>query len=109
VRTVEAHQAWRAAELRAQHYHRTKRPLSLGDCLLLASVAEGERVATSDPHVLDTGLRRTSTGPRWPTRVVGVTPSHGDGASVPVDAWWLSRCDGTLDVQKADAPVGAAS
>lgn len=54
VRTVEAHHAWRAAELRVKHYHRTKRPLSLGDCLLLASVAEGERVATSDPHVLDT-------------------------------------------------------
>jgi uncharacterized protein with PIN domain len=51
--TDRAH-AWRAAELRVKHYHRTRRPLSLGDCLLLAMATEENRVATSDPHVLAT-------------------------------------------------------
>jgi uncharacterized protein with PIN domain len=49
--TEQAH-AWRAAELRVKYYHRTRRPLSLGDCLLLAQAGDGDRVATSDPHVL---------------------------------------------------------
>jgi PIN domain nuclease of toxin-antitoxin system len=51
--TDRAH-AWRAAELRVKHYHRTRRPLSLGDCLLLAMATEENRVATADPHVLTT-------------------------------------------------------
>jgi len=51
---VERSHAWRAAELRSKHYHRTRRPLSLGDCLLLAMVGEQDKVATSDPHVLAT-------------------------------------------------------
>jgi PIN domain nuclease of toxin-antitoxin system len=51
--TDRAH-AWRAAELRVKHYHRTRRPLSLGDCLLLAMTTEENRVATADPHVLAT-------------------------------------------------------
>lgn len=54
VRAVERSQAWRAAELRAKHYHRTNRPLSLGDCLLLAMSGEEDRVVTADPHVLAT-------------------------------------------------------
>lgn len=54
VRAAERSHAWRAAELRAKHYHRTDRPLSLGDCLLLAMTDEDDRVATSDPHVLAT-------------------------------------------------------
>lgn len=32
--TERAH-GWRAAELRVKHYHRTRRPLSLGDCCSL--------------------------------------------------------------------------
>jgi uncharacterized protein with PIN domain len=52
VRAAERPHAWRAAELRAKHYHRTRRPLSLGDCLLLAMAGEQDRVATSDPYVL---------------------------------------------------------
>jgi uncharacterized protein with PIN domain len=54
VRAVERPHAWRAAELRVEHYHRTKRPLSLGDCLLLAMAGKDDRVATSDPYVLKT-------------------------------------------------------
>ncbi len=44
--------ARRAGSLRAAHYHRVRRPLSLADCVLLASGAPGDRVATADPHVL---------------------------------------------------------
>ena len=54
VRAVERLHAWRAAELRVKHYHRTRRPLSLGDCLLLAMAGEQDQVATADPCVLDT-------------------------------------------------------
>jgi PIN domain nuclease of toxin-antitoxin system len=52
VRPAERVHAWRAAELRAKHYHRTRRPLSLGDCLLLAMTDQEDRLATADPHVL---------------------------------------------------------
>jgi uncharacterized protein with PIN domain len=54
VRPAERPHAWRAARLRAQHYYRTRRPLSLGDCLLLALTEQGDRLATSDPHILRT-------------------------------------------------------
>jgi uncharacterized protein with PIN domain len=54
VRAAERPHAWRAAELRVKHYHRTRCPLSLGDCLLLAMTGEQDQVATSDPHVLAT-------------------------------------------------------
>lgn len=53
VRAVEPEHGWRAAELRAQHYHRINCPLSLGDCLLLAMAVDGGRLATSDPYLLD--------------------------------------------------------
>lgn len=52
MRPAERLHAWRAAELRVKHYHRTRRPLSLGDCLLLAMTNQQDRLATSDPHVL---------------------------------------------------------
>jgi uncharacterized protein with PIN domain len=54
LRAVDSHHAWRAAELRVKHYHRTRRPLSLGDCLLLAMTSEADQLATADPHVLAT-------------------------------------------------------
>jgi PIN domain nuclease of toxin-antitoxin system len=47
--------AWGAAELRAKYYDRRSCPLSLADCLLLAS-ADGNVVATADP-ALATVLR----------------------------------------------------
>jgi uncharacterized protein with PIN domain len=54
IRAVEPAHAWRAAELRSKHYHRTRRPLSLGDCLLLAMTGEDDRLATADPDLLAT-------------------------------------------------------
>jgi predicted nucleic acid-binding protein len=44
--------ARRAAELRARHYHRSSRPISLADAVLIASAREGDRIATADPDVL---------------------------------------------------------
>ncbi len=44
--------ARRAAELRAAHYHRSSRPISLADAVLLASTGAGDRIATADPDVL---------------------------------------------------------
>jgi len=44
--------ARRAAELRAAHYHRERRPISLGDVMLLAAAGPGVRIATADPDVL---------------------------------------------------------
>lgn len=46
--------AWRAAELRARHYHRRDAPLSLADCVLLATAGEDDSIATSDPSVAAT-------------------------------------------------------
>lgn len=51
---LDAMVATRAGLLRARHYHRTRRAVSLADCV----VAEVARVApmpvaTSDPHLLD--------------------------------------------------------
>jgi predicted nucleic acid-binding protein len=44
--------ARRAAEIRAGHYHRSTRPLSLADAVLIASAGPGDRIATADTHVL---------------------------------------------------------
>lgn len=44
--------ALRAAEIRAEHYHRSARPISLADAVLVASAGQGDRVATADPDVL---------------------------------------------------------
>lgn len=43
-----------AAELRARHYHRTERPISLADAVLLATAGSDRRLAlaTADPDVL---------------------------------------------------------
>jgi predicted nucleic acid-binding protein len=45
-------EAWRAAELRARHYHRTRCPLSLSDAVLIASAASDARIASPDRYVL---------------------------------------------------------
>jgi PIN domain nuclease of toxin-antitoxin system len=48
--TVEV--ADRAAKLRTEHYHRSRRPLSLADCVALATAMElGSALATSDVHL----------------------------------------------------------
>jgi len=45
-------EAWRAADLRAEHYHRKRCPLSMADCLLLAhSLSTNDPLATSDPAI----------------------------------------------------------
>ncbi|MGH3084657.1 MAG: PIN domain-containing protein [Gaiellaceae bacterium] len=45
-------EAWLATELRAKHYHRKQRPLSMADCFLLAhAIAANDDLATSDPDV----------------------------------------------------------
>ncbi len=47
-------EVWLAAEVRVSEYHRSKRPLSMADCLLLAhALSTGEAVATAHPHVAD--------------------------------------------------------
>jgi predicted nucleic acid-binding protein len=44
--------ARRAAEIRARHYHRSSRPISLADAVLIGSAKPGDRIATADPDVL---------------------------------------------------------
>jgi PIN domain nuclease of toxin-antitoxin system len=51
---LDEHLARRAAEIRVEHYHRSRSPLSLADVILIASVGEGDRIATADPDVLAT-------------------------------------------------------
>lgn len=47
--------ARRAGAVRGRHYHARQRPISLADCLALATaLALGDVLATSDPHLLDT-------------------------------------------------------
>jgi len=42
-----------AGRLRARHYHRTTRAVSMADCVLAATAqVTGEPLATSDPHLL---------------------------------------------------------
>jgi predicted nucleic acid-binding protein len=41
-----------AALIRAQYYHRSSRPISLADAVLIASATGHDRIATADPDVL---------------------------------------------------------
>ena len=49
---LDVARARRATEVRAQHYHRTRRPISLADAILIASASTTDRIATPDPDVL---------------------------------------------------------
>lgn len=51
---VDEGAAWRAAAIRARHYHRTERDLSLADCILIASAGPDDTIATADEHVAST-------------------------------------------------------
>jgi PIN domain nuclease of toxin-antitoxin system len=51
--------AYRAAEIRARHYHRSSCPISVADAVLLASAGEGDRIATADPDVLAVATEET--------------------------------------------------
>jgi predicted nucleic acid-binding protein len=44
--------ARRAAEIRTTHYHRSTRPISLADAILVATARSADRLATADPDVL---------------------------------------------------------
>jgi predicted nucleic acid-binding protein len=44
--------ARRAAEIRARHYHRSSRPISLADAVLIGSAKLDDRIATADPDLL---------------------------------------------------------
>jgi predicted nucleic acid-binding protein len=41
-----------AADIRARCYHRTRAPISLADCLLLAATGESNALATADGHLI---------------------------------------------------------
>jgi predicted nucleic acid-binding protein len=49
---VDAASARRAAGIRTGHYHRSRRPISLADAVLIASADRGDRIATADRDVL---------------------------------------------------------
>ena len=51
---LDEHLARKAGELRVDHYHRSRSPLSLADVILIASARSGDRIATADPDVLTT-------------------------------------------------------
>jgi uncharacterized protein with PIN domain len=62
----------RAGELRARHHDRRTRPVSLGDCLALASaMREEEALASSDPALIATARDEG-------VAVVPLPDSHGD-------------------------------
>ena len=51
---VEAEVTIRAGLLRARHYHRTNRAVSLADCVAAETARPlGRRLASADPHLLD--------------------------------------------------------
>lgn len=45
--------AWRSGEIRADHYSRKHRALSMCDCLLLATAGASDEIATSDVAVAE--------------------------------------------------------
>lgn len=56
VRPLDLAIARGAAVIRARHYHRSSRPISLADAILIASAGPGARIATADPDVLAVAL-----------------------------------------------------
>ena len=51
---IDSAAAMRAGLLRARHYHRRDRAVSLADCVVAETARSGSAaVATSDPHLLD--------------------------------------------------------
>lgn len=58
--------AVRAGSLRAQHYSRGGRELSLADAILLASAGPSDHVATADPLVLELAVAAGATPVRLP-------------------------------------------
>jgi predicted nucleic acid-binding protein len=54
LRPIDESIARRAADIRARHYHRSRAPLSLADCILLAAVSRSDTLATADEPLLRT-------------------------------------------------------
>lgn len=52
--TIDERIARRAADIRARRYHRTRAPLSLADCILLAATGEEDELATADGPLIRT-------------------------------------------------------
>ena len=82
---LDEHLARRAGELRVEHYHRSRSPLSLADVILIASAKPADRIATADPDVLadrrDTGHRDSrATRPGLAQLQLGVNRPAVDGA-----------------------------
>jgi predicted nucleic acid-binding protein len=50
--SLDVDRARRAASIRARYYHRSARPISLADAILVASAGPGDRIVTADPDVL---------------------------------------------------------
>ena len=59
--SVDEQLARDAADIRARHYHRTRAPLSLADCVLIAAAKSAEALATADGPLMrvarDEGLK----------------------------------------------------
>jgi predicted nucleic acid-binding protein len=52
--SIDAGLAMRAGLLRARHYHRSQRAVSLADCVAAETASSGDaRLASADPHLLD--------------------------------------------------------
>jgi predicted nucleic acid-binding protein len=45
--------AWTSAALRARHYHRRRRAVSVADCVLVASAGKGDQIVTNDPALIE--------------------------------------------------------
>jgi predicted nucleic acid-binding protein len=52
--SIDPRIAWQAGELRAAHYHRKAAPLSLADCIVLATAGPDDEIASSDATVIAT-------------------------------------------------------
>ena len=74
---VDAKLGLAAGRLRARHYHRSRRAVSIADCVAAeAARAASDRLATADPHLLDVCQAErigvlvlpASDGSRWSPR-----------------------------------------
>ena len=72
---LEPLQAWRASEIRAAHYHRSRCPISLADAVLVASAPAGGRIASSDGPLLGVAASEGVT-------TIALPDSKGHRASV---------------------------
>ena len=67
-RALDLPTAHRAALIRSRQYHRSSRPISLADAILLALAGPDDRIATADPDVLavahDEGISSVDLAPQ---------------------------------------------